>query len=207
MAPEQGRRVWVQRSRDLGSSWTDPVEITAAVSRPDWRWYATGPTSGLALAGGRIVVPADRSEPSGAAGRSTAATRSSATTTGTPGGWASSPVPPRHAAERVGGDRAPGGPAAVRQPQRGGRWRRTPGWWRRRPTAAETLDRLFAPRADLAGTEAAGVGDLAPRLRPAGHGGRARTGATGSRAAGEPQRGSTVAPGRRGVARTAATAT
>ena len=46
VAPEQGRRVWVQRSRDLGSSWTEPVEITAAVSRPDWRWYATGPTAG-----------------------------------------------------------------------------------------------------------------------------------------------------------------
>ena len=66
VAPEQGRRVWVQRSSDLGSSWTEPVEITAAVSRPDWRWYATGPTAGLALAGGRIVVPANHSEPSGA---------------------------------------------------------------------------------------------------------------------------------------------
>ena len=66
IAPERGRRTWVQRSADLGSSWTDPVEITTAVRRPDWRWYATGPTAGLTLAGGRIVVPANHSERSGA---------------------------------------------------------------------------------------------------------------------------------------------
>ncbi len=65
VASEQGRRVWVQRSADLGGSWTEPVEITEAVSRPGWRWYATGPTAGLALSGGRIVVPANHSEPSG----------------------------------------------------------------------------------------------------------------------------------------------
>lgn len=63
VAPEEGRRVWLQRSVDLGRAWTEPAEITAAVSRPDWRWYATGPTAGLALADGRIVVPANHSAP------------------------------------------------------------------------------------------------------------------------------------------------
>jgi sialidase-1 len=60
---DQGRRVWVQRSADVGRTWTEPVEITAAVSRPDWRWYATGPTRGIQLPGGRIVVPANHSRP------------------------------------------------------------------------------------------------------------------------------------------------
>jgi sialidase-1 len=62
---EQGRRVWVQRSSDLGRSWTDPTEITDAVSRPGWRWYATGPAHGIQLESGRIVVPANHSEPTG----------------------------------------------------------------------------------------------------------------------------------------------
>jgi sialidase-1 len=62
---EEGRRVWVQRSADHGRSWTEPAEITEAVSRPDWRWYATGPAHGIQLESGRIVVPANHSEPSG----------------------------------------------------------------------------------------------------------------------------------------------
>ena len=63
VAAEHGRRVWVQRSADSGRSWTEPVEITGSVSRPDWRWYATGPTRGVQLGSGRIVVPANHSEP------------------------------------------------------------------------------------------------------------------------------------------------
>jgi sialidase-1 len=61
VSAEQGRRVWLQRSLDLGRSWTEPTEITDAVSRPGWRWYATGPTRGIHLASGRIVVPANHS--------------------------------------------------------------------------------------------------------------------------------------------------
>ena len=63
VAPDQGRRVWVQRSGDLGRSWTEPAEITEAVSRPDWRWYATGPARGIQLTDGRIVVAANHSGP------------------------------------------------------------------------------------------------------------------------------------------------
>ena len=63
VSPDHGRRVWVQRSADLGRSWTEPTEITESVRRRDWRWYATGPTRAIELADGRIVVPANHSQP------------------------------------------------------------------------------------------------------------------------------------------------
>ncbi|MGW5633795.1 sialidase family protein [Streptomyces sp. NPDC003832] len=62
---EQGRRVFVQRSRDDGRTFDAPLEITAQVKRPDWRWYATGPGHAVALRhgphAGRLVVPANHS--------------------------------------------------------------------------------------------------------------------------------------------------
>ncbi|MFD5625036.1 exo-alpha-sialidase [Streptomyces sp. NPDC127072] len=62
---EQGRRVFVQRSRDDGLSFSAPSEITSTVKRPGWRWYATGPGHAVALArgehAGRLVVPANHS--------------------------------------------------------------------------------------------------------------------------------------------------
>jgi sialidase-1 len=60
---ENARRVFVQRSSDLGQTWTERVEITAQVKRADWSWYATGPCHGIALTGGehrgRLVAPAN----------------------------------------------------------------------------------------------------------------------------------------------------
>jgi sialidase-1 len=53
------RTVWVARSDDDGATWSKPVEITAAVKKPDWAWYATGPGVGIQLTGGRLVVPCD----------------------------------------------------------------------------------------------------------------------------------------------------
>ncbi|GGL68868.1 hypothetical protein GCM10010129_10320 [Streptomyces fumigatiscleroticus] len=65
VAPERGRRVFVQRSRDDGRHFTAPREITARVRRPGWRWYATGPGHAVALTrgphAGRLVVPANHS--------------------------------------------------------------------------------------------------------------------------------------------------
>ncbi|MFI8236226.1 exo-alpha-sialidase [Streptomyces sp. NPDC085866] len=65
VAPGRGRRVFVQRSRDDGRSFTPPRDITAAVKPPGWRWYATGPGHALALTrgphAGRLLVPADHS--------------------------------------------------------------------------------------------------------------------------------------------------
>ncbi len=62
---EDGRRVFVQTSEDDGASFSAPREITSAVKKPDWRWYATGPGHAVALTrgehAGRLVVPANHS--------------------------------------------------------------------------------------------------------------------------------------------------
>jgi sialidase-1 len=54
-------RCFASRSVDDGATWSDPVEITEAFEafRPeyDWKVIATGPGHGLALRGGRLVVP------------------------------------------------------------------------------------------------------------------------------------------------------
>ncbi|MET9729498.1 sialidase family protein [Streptomyces sp. NPDC006458] len=61
----QSRRVFVQRSRDDGRSFSSPREITAQVKPAGWRWYATGPGHAVALTrgphAGRLVVPANHS--------------------------------------------------------------------------------------------------------------------------------------------------
>ncbi|MEV4338230.1 sialidase family protein [Streptomyces sp. NPDC049590] len=65
VTPEQGRRVYVQRSADDGLHFTAPRDITGTVKRPGWRWYATGPGHALALAHGphtgRLLIPANHS--------------------------------------------------------------------------------------------------------------------------------------------------
>jgi len=55
------RTVWLTRSNDDGATWAAPREISAEVSRPDWRWYATGPGHGIQLRGGRLIAPANHS--------------------------------------------------------------------------------------------------------------------------------------------------
>ncbi len=56
------RRVFVQRSEDRGRSFSEPRDITAAVKRDDWGWYATGPGHGIALRRtGRLVIPCNHS--------------------------------------------------------------------------------------------------------------------------------------------------
>lgn len=65
VAPEDSRRVFVQRSEDNGRTWTAPREITSVAKEPNWRWYATGPGHAIVLRhgpyAGRIVVPANHS--------------------------------------------------------------------------------------------------------------------------------------------------
>lgn len=58
-----GRTVWALKSTDDGVSWSEPVEITAAVKRPEWTWYATGPGVGIQTRDGRLVIPANHAEP------------------------------------------------------------------------------------------------------------------------------------------------
>jgi len=58
---KESRRVFCTHSSDDGKTWAEPSEITAAVKRPEWRWYATGPVNGIQLEhgpqAGRLVVP------------------------------------------------------------------------------------------------------------------------------------------------------
>ena len=53
------RTVWLTHSTDDGLSWAQPREITESTKDPSWTWYATGPTHGIQLASGRLVVPCD----------------------------------------------------------------------------------------------------------------------------------------------------
>lgn len=60
------RRIFVTQSKDHGRTWVKPVEITTAVKRPDWTWYATGPGAGIQIERGphrgRLVIPCDHIE-------------------------------------------------------------------------------------------------------------------------------------------------
>ncbi|MET8562047.1 sialidase family protein [Streptomyces flaveolus] len=81
VTPQQGRRVFVQRSRDDGRHFTAPRDITAQVVRPGWRWYATGPGHAVALTrgphstaggtSGRLLIPANHSAAPPAGSRDT----------------------------------------------------------------------------------------------------------------------------------------
>lgn len=57
------RRVYSLCSDDNGVTWSRPAEITSAVKRPEWTWYATGPCHAIQKARsphkGRLVVPAN----------------------------------------------------------------------------------------------------------------------------------------------------
>ncbi len=59
------RRVFISPSADDGRTWSKPREITTAVKRSDWRWYATGPGVGIQLEKGpwkdRLLIPCDHS--------------------------------------------------------------------------------------------------------------------------------------------------
>ena len=51
------RTVWMARSVDHGETWSAPFEISRDVKDPAWTWYATGPTHGIQLRSGRLLVP------------------------------------------------------------------------------------------------------------------------------------------------------
>ena len=68
---QESRRVFVTHSNDDGTSWAEPVDITSAIKKPHWRWYATGPVNGIQLKHGlykgRLVIPANHSDHSDSA--------------------------------------------------------------------------------------------------------------------------------------------
>jgi sialidase-1 len=55
--------VFVTSSDDHGRTWSPPKDITKAVKKPNWGWYATGPCHAIQIQNGphkgRLVVPAD----------------------------------------------------------------------------------------------------------------------------------------------------
>ena len=53
------RTVWLTHSSDDGLTWAEPKEITSDVKDPGWTWYATGPTHGIQLQSGRLLIPCD----------------------------------------------------------------------------------------------------------------------------------------------------
>ena len=62
----QGRRaIWIQSSDDDGQKWSPPRDISQGIYPDDWRWYATGPCSGIQIQQGahkgRLVAPANHS--------------------------------------------------------------------------------------------------------------------------------------------------
>jgi sialidase-1 len=56
---KQNDRVFTMHSNDNGESWTKPIDITKDVKPGDWTWYATGPSHGIQLKDGTLVIPAD----------------------------------------------------------------------------------------------------------------------------------------------------
>jgi sialidase-1 len=61
------RRVFVTHSADDGRTWAAPKDITSAVKKPEWTWYATGPVNGIQLVrgkhAGRLMIPCNHSGP------------------------------------------------------------------------------------------------------------------------------------------------
>lgn len=55
-------RVFVTKSTDDGATWSEPTEITTEVKLASWGWYATGPTHGIQLRSGRLLIPCDHRE-------------------------------------------------------------------------------------------------------------------------------------------------
>lgn len=51
------RDVLLTKSEDDGRTWAPLTDITSAVKRADWTWYATGPCHGIQLRSGRLLIP------------------------------------------------------------------------------------------------------------------------------------------------------
>ena len=60
-----GITVWAMKSADDGVTWSKPIEITPAVKKPEWTWYATGPGAGIQTRAGRLVIPGNHADADG----------------------------------------------------------------------------------------------------------------------------------------------
>ncbi|MBL7040081.1 MAG: exo-alpha-sialidase [Pirellulaceae bacterium] len=63
---EDVRRVYITYSDDDGVTWAPIKDISDTARQPHWRWYATGPGTGIQLTRGqhkgRLVIPANHSD-------------------------------------------------------------------------------------------------------------------------------------------------
>ena len=61
--PEETGQLMLARSDDDGLTWSEPINITAQVKDPEWRFVLQGPGRGITLQDGTLVFPAQyRSE-------------------------------------------------------------------------------------------------------------------------------------------------
>ncbi len=59
---KQNDRAFKMHSKDNGETWSEPIEITQDVKLDNWTWYATGPSHGIQLKDGTLIIPADHIE-------------------------------------------------------------------------------------------------------------------------------------------------
>lgn len=66
IAGKGSREIYISYSDDDGQTWSHRRNISAMTKKANWRWYATGPCSGIQIRQGtfkgRLVVPANHSE-------------------------------------------------------------------------------------------------------------------------------------------------
>ena len=48
---------WAVKSDDDGETWSEPVDITAMVKKPEWRAGSPGPGTGIQTRAGRLIIP------------------------------------------------------------------------------------------------------------------------------------------------------
>ena len=53
---KNNQRVFVTKSRDNGTTWNEPREITDQVVDPDWSYIGAGPGHGIQLSSGRLLI-------------------------------------------------------------------------------------------------------------------------------------------------------
>lgn len=58
LSPEETGQLVLTRSNDDGRTWSDPINITEQVKRPEWSFLLAGPGSGMAMRDGTLVFAA-----------------------------------------------------------------------------------------------------------------------------------------------------